>query len=190
MDENNVMDNNLGLFPEEDDPIEAPKIKVLFICHGNICRSPMAEFYFRHRANRRGYGAALEVASAGVSDEEQGNPVYPLAKRMLASHGIGCRNKTACQVTREMCDTFDYLVVMDGHNRDSMLRAFGGGVEEKLSLLLDFVNEIRTDYYGRDVADPWYTRNFERAWDDIVVGCDALLDYIIETHHLTPVEND
>ncbi|MBR6899869.1 MAG: low molecular weight phosphotyrosine protein phosphatase [Bacteroidales bacterium] len=150
--------------------------RILFVCHGNICRSPMAEFVFKRLVRRAGLEDAFEVASAATSDEEVGNPVYPLAKRTLAEHGIGCPGKTARQLTPDDYDRYDMLIGMDGANLRNMELLFGGDPEGKLSLLLDHTPESDTKHHGRDVSDPWYTRKFNIAWDDISTGCAALFD--------------
>lgn len=150
--------------------------RILFVCHGNICRSPMAEFVFKRLVRRAGLEDAFEVASAATSDEEVGNPVYPLAKRTLAEHGIGCPGKTARQLTPDDYDRYDMLIGMDGANLRNMELLFGGDPEGKLSLLLDHTPESDTKHHGRDVSDPWYTRKFNIAWDDISTGCASLFD--------------
>ena len=150
--------------------------RILFVCHGNICRSPMAEFVFKRLVRRAGLEDAFEVASAATSDEEVGNPVYPLAKRTLAEHGIGCPGKTARQLTPDDYDRYDMLIGMDGANLRNMELLFGGDPEGKLSLLLDHTPESDAKHHGRDVSDPWYTRKFNIAWDDISTGCAALFD--------------
>lgn len=150
--------------------------KILFVCHGNICRSPMAEFVFKRLVRRAGLEDAFEVASAATSDEEVGNPVYPLAKRTLAEHGIGCPGKTARQLTPDDYNRYDMLIGMDGANLRNMELLFGGDPEGKLSLLLDHTPESDTKHHDRDVSDPWYTRKFNIAWDDISTGCAALFD--------------
>lgn len=165
---------------------EQLKIRILFVCHGNICRSPMAEFLLRRMADRVGVGEYIEVSSAAISDEEVGNPVYPLAKRMLATHGIGCRDKVACRLTQSMFDESDYVVAMDTQNLVGIERMVNVGKANVLCRLLDFVatdNDI-----PRDIADPWYTRNFEKAWADISVGCDALLRHLIMKYNLVAKE--
>ena len=145
---------------------------VLFVCHGNICRSPMAEFVMKDLVRKAGADTEFFIASAATSTEEIGNPVYPPARRKLAEHGIGCAGKTARQLRREDYDRFDLLIGMDGANLRNMRRICGGDPEGKLSLLLDWT--------GRpgDVADPWYTGDFEATWRDVAAGCAALLTHL------------
>ncbi len=146
-------------------------IKVLFICHGNICRSPMAEFVMKELAASAGM-RGLIIASAATSTEEIGNPVYPPARRKLSEHGIGCEGKTARQLTRADYDAWDLLIGMDGANLRNMRRICGGDPEGKIRLLMDFAGQ------SRDVADPWYTGDFEATWRDVNTGCRALLLWI------------
>lgn len=150
--------------------------RILFVCHGNICRSPMAEFVFKRLVRRAGLEESFEVASAATSDEEVGNPVYPLAKRTLAEHGIGCPGKTARQLTPADYAHYDMLIGMDSQNLANMKLLFGGDPDGKLSLLLDHTPESDTKHHRRDVSDPWYTRKFNIAWDDINTGCTALFE--------------
>ena len=149
-------------------------IKVLFICHGNICRSPMAEFVMKDLVRKAGADTEFFIASAATSTEEIGNPVYPPARRKLAEHGIGCAGKTARQLRREDYDRFDLLIGMDGANLRNMRRICGGDPEGKLSLLLDWAGR------SGDVADPWYTGDFEATWQDVLAGCQGLLDALIK----------
>lgn len=151
-----------------------PTTKILFVCLGNICRSPMAEFVMKDLVEKKGLGAHLEIASAGTSTEELGSPVYPLARRKLAEHGISCAGHAARQLRREDYDRYDYLVGMDGSNLRNMRRICGGDPQGKLHLLMDF-----TDRPG-DVADPWYTGDFESAWRDVLEGCRGLLARLAE----------
>ena len=143
--------------------------KILFVCHGNICRSPMAEFVMRELAARAGLDGRIAVASAATTDEELGNPVYPPARKKLAEHGISCAGKTARRMRREDYARWDLIVGMDGENLRDMRRICGGDPDGKLCLLMDF-----TDRPG-DVADPWYTRDFEATWRDVEEGCRGLL---------------
>ncbi|MCC8357663.1 MAG: low molecular weight phosphotyrosine protein phosphatase [Oscillospiraceae bacterium] len=142
--------------------------KILFICHGNICRSPMAEFVMKDMVKKAGLEEAVYIESAATSREELGNPVYPPARRKLAEHGISCAGKTARQIRREDYDAFDLLVGMDQENLRNMRRLWDDR-EGKLCLLLDFTS------HPRDVADPWYTDDFEATWQDVQSGCAALL---------------
>ena len=152
-------------------------MKVLFVCHGNICRSPMAEFILRRYVNIAGLSENIEVSSAATSDEEIGNPVYPLAKRTLAMHGIGCRNKVAQRITRQMYDDSDIVVAMDRQNLTNLGRLLGNLDNKKTCLLLDFLPE-GNKRQGQDIADPWYTRDFETAYNDIDAGCKGLVDHL------------
>lgn len=165
-------------------------IKILFVCHGNICRSPMAEFVMKKLvqdlpATSARTAADFEIASAATSTEEIGNPVYPPARRMLASHGIDCSGKTARQMTVADYNHYDYIVLMDQNNlrnlrwilpRDIYEREIGAATDNskphKVSLLMDWAHK------SRDVADPWYTGDFEATWQDVNEGCKAMLKII------------
>ena len=147
--------------------------RILFVCHGNICRSPMAEFVMKALVAKAGRSDDFEIASAAVSREEIGNPVYPPARRKLAEHGISCDGHAARQMTRADYDRFDYIVGMDGSNLRGMQRICNGDPKHKLSLLMDY-----TDCPG-DVADPWYTGDFKATWCDVYEGCTALLKKIL-----------
>ena len=143
---------------------------ILFICHGNICRSPMAEFIMKDLVRQAGLEGQFHIESAATSTEEIGNPVYPPARRKLAEHGISCEGKTARQLTNADYDQFDLLIGMDRANLRNMHRICGGDFAGKLHLLMDY-----TDHPG-DVADPWYTDDFETIWQDVLKGCQALLE--------------
>lgn len=145
-------------------------IKVLFICHGNICRSPMGEFILKKMVKEKGLADKFEIASAATSTEEIGNPVYPPAKRKLKEHGIDCSGKYAVQLKRSDYDRYDYFLCMDNRNIQNTLRIFGSDPEGKVSLLLSYCGE------RREVADPWYTDDFDTAYDDIWRGCNAFLE--------------
>lgn len=147
-------------------------IKILFVCHGNICRSPMAEFVMKDLVCKAGRAAEFSIASAATSTEEIGNPVYPPARRMLEAHGIGCAGKTARQLRKADYAQYDYLIGMDQANFRNMQRICGGDPDGKIHLLLDF-----TDRPGQ-VADPWYTGDFQATWDDVLEGCEGLLHHI------------
>lgn len=145
-------------------------IKVLFICHGNICRSPMGEFILKKMVKEKELADKFEIASAATSTEEIGNPVYPPAKRKLKEHGIDCSGKYAVQLKRIDYDRYDYFLCMDNRNIQNTLRIFGSDPEGKVSLLLSYCGE------RREVADPWYTDDFDTAYDDIWRGCRAFLE--------------
>ena len=148
-------------------------VKILFVCHGNICRSPMAEFIFRKMAADAGKSDRFVIASAATSTEEIfggiGNPVYPPARAELAKHGISCEGKRAVQLCRDDYDRYDLLIGMDSANIRNMHRICGGDSEGKISLLLNWAGE------DRSVADPWYTGDFKATWQDVNAGCAAIL---------------
>ena len=146
------------------------KMRILFVCHGNICRSPMAEFVMKHLVAEAGLSDYFEIASAATSTEEIGNPVYPPARRKLAEHGIGCEGKTARQMTRSDYLYYDKVVAMDRNNLRNLRRMFGDDTEYKISLLMDHTRR------PGDVADPWYTGDFEATWCDVLEGCRGILD--------------
>ena len=156
---------------ESDPRGERKMIKILFVCHGNICRSPMAEFVLKDMVKQRGLEQQYEIASAATSREEIGNPVYPPAKRKLAAHGIGCAGHHARQMTKHDYESYDLIVCMDHANVRNASRITGGDPENKIRLLLDF-----TDRPGREVADPWYTGDFDATWRDVTEGCAALME--------------
>ena len=143
---------------------------ILFVCHGNICRSPMAEFVMKDMVRKRRLENRFEVASAATSREELGNPVYPPARRKLAENGIACAGHHARQMTGADYDRYDLIVCMDRNNIRNALRIAGGDPEHKIVLLLDYA-----DRPGEEVADPWYTGDFGATWDDIASGCEGLL---------------
>ena len=143
--------------------------KILFVCYGNICRSPMAEFVMKDMIAKAGAGERFVIDSAATSTEELGNPVYPPAQRELAAHGVFCGPHTARQMTRADYDKYDLLIGMDSANIRNMTRICGGDPDGKLQLLLHYTGQTH------DVADPWYTDDFDAAWRDIESGCRALL---------------
>ena len=151
--------------------------RVMFVCHGNICRSPMAEFIFKKMIKDAGMEDLFEIASAATSSEEiwrgVGNPVYPPAKEELARHGISCEGKRAVQLSREDYARYDYLIGMEKWNLRNMQKICGGDPEHKMSLLLDYAEQ-----HG-DISDPWYTGDFRRAYDDIERGCQGLLAFLL-----------
>ena len=148
--------------------------KIMFVCHGNICRSPMAEFIFKDLLEKRGLTDKYYVSSSATSTEEIwngiGNPVYPPAKAELKRHGISCDGKRAVQVTRSDYVNYDLLVVMDSNNMRNIMRIIGSDPDKKVHKLLKFAN------IDRDVSDPWYSGDFTTCYNDIFLGCTALLD--------------
>ena len=172
--------------------------KILFVCHGNICRSPMAEFIMKDLVTKAGLESQFHIASAATSTEEIGCPVYPPARRKLAEHGIDCSGKTARQLTRADYDQYDLLIGMDSANLRNMRRICGGDPDGKIHLLMEFSCRHRkgearersvfspqaeTEESGLcfdDVADPWYTGDFETTWRDVLEGCEGLLRAIKE----------
>ena len=147
--------------------------RIMFVCHGNICRSPMAEFIFKKMLSEKGISGNFVVASSATSTEEiwgdRGNPVYPPAKKELLKHGISCDGKRAVQLKKSDYDKYDYFIAMDSMNVRNIMRIFGSDKEGKVSKLLDHTNE------KGDVADPWYTGKFDVTYSDIEKGCRALL---------------
>lgn len=150
-------------------------IKVLFVCHGNICRSPMAEFLFKKMTADRGQSKLFEIASAATSQEEIGSKVYPPVYAMLESMGIDPSKKRARQITRKDMDNYDFIIVMDNNNLRNLDRLFNGYGEEKVHKCLDFSSRM-----GCEVADPWYTRDFDTCRDDITEGLEAFYQTLIE----------
>ena len=145
-------------------------IRILFVCHGNICRSPMAEFVMKDIVAKAGRAGEFEIASAATSTEEIGNPVHYGTRRKLAEHGISCAGKTARQMNRRDYDRFDLLIGMDRANIRNMKAICGGDPEGKIHFLLEYAGRP-----GEEVADPWYTGDFEATWQDVTAGCDGLL---------------
>ena len=146
--------------------------KILFVCYGNICRSPMAEYVMKDLVQKAGLEEQFEIASAATSTEELGNPVYPPAQRKLAEHGIGVAGKTSRQLKNSDYEEFDLLIGMDRGNLRSMYQICGGDYADKMHLLMEF-----TDRPG-DIADPWYTDDFEATWKDVLAGCQGLMEYL------------
>ena len=149
-------------------------IKILFVCHGNICRSPMAELVMRQLVKKEGLSGEIQVASAATSREELGNPVYPPARRKLAEHGIRSDGHAARQMEKADYAAYDMLIGMDRVNLRNMTAIAGGDPDGKISLLMDY-----TDRPG-NVADPWYTGDFEATWRDVEAGCRGLLKMLME----------
>ena len=154
-------------------------LRILFICHGNICRSPMAEFVMKDLVAREGLGDCFYIESAATSTEEiwggRGNPVYPPAREELARHGISCKGKRARLLKKSDLQDFDYLIGMDTYNMRNMQRMLGKGSESKICKMMSFTHE------GGDIDDPWYTGDFAGVYGQIERGCKGLLKYLKET---------
>lgn len=150
---------------------------ILFICHGNICRSPMAEFILKHMIAQKGIADQFHIASAATSTEEIwngiGNPVYPPARKELAKHGISCEGKRAVQLVKHDYEVYDYLIGMD-HNNIRNIERMTGHKGGKIHLLLEFAGS------QDDISDPWYTGRFDVTYQDVVRGCEGLLKYLQE----------
>jgi len=145
--------------------------RILFVCHGNICRSPMAEFILKALVKARGMDELYHIESAAVSDEEYGNPIYPPAKRCLMHHGIPFDStKTARTVTKVDYDSFDSIICMDSSNLRWLYGIIGDDPLGKVHLMMSYTGS------GRDVADPWYTGDFETTFRDILAGCETMLE--------------
>lgn len=147
-------------------------IKILFICHGNICRSPMAEYVLKHIVRQRGIADRFEIASAATSTEEIGNDVHYGTRHKLQQVGIACPPRRAVQMTRADYRKYDYVIAMEKYNLRNMRWIVNGDPDHKVSLLLDYTD------HPRDVDDPWYTGDFESTYQDVVEGCEGFLDYL------------
>ena len=144
--------------------------KILFICHGNICRSPMAEFLMKDMVAKLGPASDFEIASAATSREEIGNPVHRGTRDKLAQYGISVAGKHAVQMTRRDYEYYDYIIAMDSNNLRNIERIIGSDDKHKVSLLLDYAGRR-----GQSIADPWYTGDFDLTYDDIKAGLDGLM---------------
>lgn len=144
--------------------------KILFVCLGNICRSPMSEFVLRDMVEKQGRSSEFYIRSCATSTEEIGNPVHYGTRRKLAEVGISCDGKTAVQMTRADYDKYDYIIAMEESNIRNIMRIIKSDPLNKVSLLLDFAGE------HRGIADPWYTGDFDTTYKDVVKGCTALLE--------------
>ena len=149
-------------------------IKVLFICHGNICRSPMAEFVMKDLVKKAGLEKEFFIASAATSTEEIGNPVYPPARRRLAQAGISCDGKYAVQLTKKDYEKYDYIIGMEQVNIKNIMRIVGEDPQKKVYRLLDFTGQ------PGDIADPWYTGDFDTTYEQVLAGCEGLLKELRE----------
>lgn len=152
--------------------------KIMFVCHGNICRSPMAEFIMKHLVERRGREDEFIIDSTATSREEIGNGIFPAAKYTLSQHNIECRGHRARQFTIDDYNNYDYIVVMEEYNIRNLLRIIGCDCEHKVWKLLDFIDDCPTRGAGEDISDPWYHGNFDKTYKEIQAGCKALLKFI------------
>ena len=149
------------------------KYRVLFVCHGNICRSPMAEFVFKDMVKKRRISDLFQIASAATSTEEVGNPVHHGTRRVLNKLGISTDGKRAIQMTKADYDAYDYIIAMDSRNVSNIYKIIGSDSQNKVKRLLEYANK------NQDIADPWYTGDFEKTYEDIYEGCEALLKAIL-----------
>lgn len=149
-------------------------IKIMFVCHGNICRSPMAEFVFRDLVVKRGFGNQFRIASSATSTEEIGNSVHYGTKNKLKEVGISTEGKRAVQLNKKDYENYDYFLGMDQRNISNMLRILGTDSGNKVFRLMDFAQ------YPRDIADPWYTGDFEQTYRDVLEGCQAFLEFLLQ----------
>lgn len=155
-------------------------IKILFVCLGNICRSPMAEFVLKDMVHKRGLDDEFYIASAATSTEETGNPIHPGTRNKLRGYGISTEGKYAVTMRRKDYDAYDYILGMEQSNIRNIRRICGGDPENKVCRLLDFSGN------PRDIADPWYTGNFDVTYNDIYEGCQAFLEKV--THSEPPIQ--
>lgn len=149
--------------------------RIMFVCHGNICRSPMAEFVFRDLVNKNGLSEIFEIASSATSTEEIGNPVHPGTRNKLLEYGITTGHKRAVQLKKTDYSYYDYIIGMDQRNITNIHRILGNDIDKKVFRLLDITKK------PRDIADPWYTGDFDQTYEDVYEGCLALLAYLLKT---------
>lgn len=147
-------------------------IRILFVCHGNICRSPMAEYIFRNKIEKLGLGKQFHIASAATSTEELGNPPHHGTQKILSDLEISCYGKRAVQIQKKDYDAYDFILAMDDRNIKNMRRILGDDKDHKIYKFLDFSQE------PRNIADPWYTGNFDRTYEDILEACNSFLEYL------------
>ena len=147
-------------------------IKVLFVCHGNICRSPMAEYLFKKMVSDNNTNSLFEISSAATSTEEIGNGVYYGARKILDRFNIDYSNHHAKQITKQMYDYYDYVIIMDYNNKYNLERILGPDKDNKIHMLLEYAG------YKRNIADPWYTDDFETCYKDIMLGLNGLYNYL------------
>ena len=148
-------------------------IHIMFVCHGNICRSPMAEFVMKDLVEKRGIGYLFHIASSATSREEIGNDIHPGTRKKLKEMGIPLKKRGAIQITSADYVNYDYILCMDSHNLRNLGRIISNDPDQKVRRLLDFSKN------PRDIADPWYTGNFDITYNDVVEGCEALLQTLL-----------
>ena len=148
-------------------------VSIMFVCHGNICRSPMAEFVLKDMVKKRGFHDSFFISSSATSTEEIGNPVHKGTKKKLAEYGISSENKCAVQIRKSDYDKYDYIITMDQRNITNVQKIFGQDPENKICRLLDFTEA------PRDIRDPWYSGNFDETYEDVCQGCEELLKKIL-----------
>lgn len=152
--------------------------KIMFVCHGNICRSPMAEFVMKSLARKAAVTDEIHIESSATSREEIGNGIYQPAAYTLSMHGIECEGHAARQFTVEDYNSFDMVVIMEDYNKRNLMRLIGCDCENKVWKLLDFVADEPVPCAGADISDPWYHGNFDKTYNEIVSGCKALMRYL------------
>lgn len=152
--------------------------KIMFVCHGNICRSPMAEFIMKDLACKAYINEELHIESSATSCEELGNPIFPAAAYTLSMHGVACDGHRARQITLDDYNDFDMIVVMEDYNVRNLIRVIGSDCSGKVWKLLDFIEEGVPQRCGKDISDPWYHGNFDKTYKEIMSGCKALLSYL------------
>jgi len=145
-------------------------IKILFVCHGSICRSPMAKYVLQDMVDKKGVGDQFYIDCAAMTYEEIGNPVYPPVRQVLNAHGINCEGYAARHVRKDEYRDFDYIIGMDAENMHDLFYEFGPDPDKKIYRLLDFTDR------PRDIDDPWYTRRFDDCYQDVIKGCNGLLN--------------
>ncbi len=149
-------------------------IKILFVCHGNICRSPMAEFVMKDLVKKKGVEDQFYIASAATSNEEIGNGVHPGTRKKLGEFGISTTGKRAIRLTKADYEKYDFILGMEAYNLINIRRIIGKDEAKKVYRLLDFSSR------PRDIDDPWYTGDFDKTYEDVYEGCEALLRYLLE----------
>ncbi|MBR5593106.1 MAG: low molecular weight phosphotyrosine protein phosphatase [Bacteroidaceae bacterium] len=152
--------------------------RIMFVCHGNICRSPMAEFVMKHLAQKESVASALHIESSATSREEIGNGIFPQAAYTLSKHGVGCDGHCARQFSVNDYNNFDMVIVMEDYNKRNLMRLIGCDCENKVWKLLDFAKSEPYPCAGEDISDPWYHGDFDKTYKEIELGCKGLLRFL------------